>query len=203
MNVLFLIGSLLLSWVYSVLCKSASIGTEPYMCTLCPKWCLSTKTGGIISPCIPSSEQTSGNLSYTSLWQLHRIDSKHTGPGKHQGCAVITSWLRKSWCPLCCCLGITYIHCQTCRAWFAYGRRGACLLFLCVGFCWLPECAAMSCNHLVCLELHVKLPFIHESEKIVPLKYDKIYQLVPEFSRCILVLTFTKEKKWYLQNYIF
>lgn len=53
------------------------------------------------------------------------------------------------------------------------------------------------------LQLCIKLPFTHQSELITPLKYEKVYQLPPQFSAFILVLTFTKENKLQLKNCIF
>lgn len=134
--------------------------------------------------------------SPTSLWQQWKREArpggKCPGPGPRWVCAVPTS------CPVPedHTPALPDVYSETCIE--EHGFRS-----LRAGFCCFQGSAARQENLLVPLQLCIKLPFTHQSELITPLKYEKVYRLPPEFSLFISVLTFTKENKLQLWNYIF
>lgn len=179
------IGSVLLCMICQL-----EINTGGNKAALCPRLCLSTwaeaprPVGQSLRTCF---QQLSRMVSSTSLWQLW---DRGTSPEQ----------MPRSWptLGLCCYRQLT-------GAWGSHTHTadvcsGACaeeygFLSLPLELCCYQGSAARQENLLVQLQLCIKVPFTHQSELITLLKYEKVYQLPPEFSAFISVLTFTKENK--------
>lgn len=179
-----------LLWVCSALHDLPSEINKGNKAALCPRFCLSTwakaprPVGQSLRLCF---QQLSRMVSSTSLWQQWEWGmSLQPMPisWAHRGCAVSTCWLVPE--------GPTPTLPAVCSGTWTEEYS---FLSLPAGFCCYQGSAAGQEDLLVHLQLCIKFPFTHQSELITPLKYEKVYQLPPEFSAFILVLTFTQENK--------
>lgn len=175
------------------------------LCMIC-SWKL-TQGEGTRLPCVPGYVWAPG-LQLQHQWASLSDDASHSWAGgclphpfgssgregqvptanaqvlDHTGAVLLP--------PADWCLRVTHLHGQTCAVSLVQRNKPpllACGVLLPAGLCCRQD------NPLVHLQLCIKLPFTHQSELITPLKYEKVYQLPPEFSAFILVLAFTKENK--------